>query len=93
MCAVVEFCSDQPLHIKRQALFSPPRNEMHHAAHPPEKILASSKQRQFSGRKHPFCNQFRGILNAVNIFGDPKERVEIAQSTFAFFDIGLDKIT
>ena len=32
------------------------------------------------------------IAHAIDIFGNPEQRVEITQSTLAFFDIGLDEI-
>ena len=37
-------------------------------------------------------DQFGNTANAVNIFADPEQRMEIAQPALAFFQIGFDDI-
>ena len=62
------------------------------AAHVPEKFFAAAKQREFAGREKPSGDQLVGVADAVDVFGDPEEGIEVAQSSFALLDVGLNEI-
>ena len=63
------------------------------AAHGPEEILRLLKLAQLLFREQPPVDKFRHSLNAVHIFANPEERVEIAQAPLAFFEVWLDDIS
>src|ERR1700731_4842563 len=68
------------------------RDEVHVAAHRPEEILAAPKQTIFGAVEYALFDQVLGVVHPVDIFGDPEQRVEVAQSALAVLDIGLDEI-
>ena len=92
MAFIIHALHDIALHVKRQALFRPPRGKMHMAAHPPQKILAAFKQPQLLGVEQSDFDKLGRQFHAIGIFGNPVQRVEITQAAFAVLDIGLDQI-
>ena len=66
--------------------------EMHVAADRPEEILAAAKHVVFVAIEHAAGDQFLGLADAIDVFGDPEQRVQIPQAAFAIFDVGLDEI-
>jgi len=42
--------------------------------------------------EHAALDQFVEFAHAVDVFGDPEKRVEIAQPAFAVFHVGLDQV-
>src|SRR5579872_6746977 len=43
--------------------------------------------------EHFEIDELVDIIDAVDVFGDPEQGVEIAQAAFAFLDVGLDEIS
>src|ERR1700689_2760670 len=84
---------DLALDVKRQAFLGPAGEEMHVAANRPEKILAAKEPVLFVAVENAAIDQFLWLANPIDILGDPKQRVQIAQSALAAFDIRLDPIT
>ena len=89
---IAELTGDRALDVKTQALFRPAGEEVESAAHAPEEFLASAKQRELPGREQTCGHQLVGIGNAVDVFGDPEQRIEVAKTPLAFLDVGLDEI-
>src|ERR1700733_15364840 len=65
---------------------------MHVAANRPEKILATAKHIVFVAIEYAAGDQFLGFAYAIDVFGDPEQRMQIAQAALAVFDVGLDEI-
>ena len=65
---------------------------MHVAADRPQEILAAAKHVVFVAIEHAAGDQFLGLAHAIDVFGDPEQRVQIAQAALAVFDVGLDEI-
>ena len=89
---IAELTGDRPLNVETQALLRPAGEKVQAAAHGPEEFLAAAKQREFTRREHPGGDELVGAVNAIDVFRDPEQRVEIAQPPFALLDVGLDEI-
>ena len=85
------FC-DHDLHVKAQLLHRAFRQKMQMRAGGPEEILGAGKELKFVLRKQPQSNQFAHVIHVIDIFRDPKERLQVAQAAFTFFHIGFDHI-
>ena len=53
---------------------------------------SARRARNSSGVNRPAAHEFFGLADAVDVFGDPEERVEVAQSALAVLDVRLDEI-
>src|SRR6185503_5300414 len=78
---VADALGDAALQVEGQALLGAARGEMHVAAHAPQKLLAAREQVELALREEPCLHQLLGLLHPVDVFGDPEERVEVAQAT------------
>src|SRR5580704_4447774 len=67
-------------------------DEVHVATHRPQEILAPPEQTIFGGVKHAVGDQFLRVAYPINIFGDPKQRMEVAQAALAVLNVRLNKI-
>ena len=92
MLGVAEPHRDLALDVERQALLGAAGEEMHVAADRPEEILAAAEQPVFVAVEHAALDQFLRLAHAVDVFGDPEQRVQVAQSALAVLDVGLDEI-
>ena len=89
---ITQLPGDRPLHVEAEALLRPAGEKMQPAADRPQKLLAAAKEREFARRKEAGADQLMRILHSIDVFRDPKQRVEIAQAPLAFLDVGLDEI-
>ena len=80
------------LHVEGQLICWTSCNQMNMAAHGPKEILGVDEGFEFFGRKHAQIDQFGGVLDAMHIFADPEERLQIAQPAFAFFHVRFNHI-
>ena len=62
------------------------------AADRPQEIRAATEGAVFLRVEHAAFEQLVGLAHAVDIFGDPEQRVQVAQSALAVLDIGFDQI-
>ncbi len=92
MRGVAEPDRDLALHVERQPLFGAPRDEMQIAAHRPQEIGAAAEGAVLLRVEHAALDQFAGLAHAVDVFGDPEQRVQVAQAALAVLDVGLDQI-
>src|SRR3546814_2460345 len=65
---------------------------MQMAADGPEKILRPLKLPQFAWREEANVDKFRHRTNAMHIFADPEQGMQIAKPPLPFLHIGLDDI-
>ena len=78
MLGVAKPHRDLALNIEGQPLLGPAGDEMHVAADRPQKILTAAEQPIFLGVEHTALDQFLRLAHAVDVFGDPEQRVQIA---------------
>ncbi len=62
------------------------------AADRPQEIGAAAEGAVFLGVEHAAFEQFVGLAYAVDVFGDPEQRMQIAQAALAVLDVGLDQV-
>ena len=89
---IAELAGDRPLHVEAQALLGAAGEEMQAAAHRPQEFLAAAEQREFARREQAGRDEFMRVLDAIDVFRDPEQRVEVAQAALALLDVGLDEI-
>ena len=89
---IAQLPGDRPLNVEAQPLLRPAGEKVEPAAHAPEEFLASAKQRELARREQSGRHKLARVVNAVSVFGDPEQRVEVAQAPLALLDIGLDEI-
>ena len=65
---------------------------MQMTAHAPQKLLAALEQTELRRGEEAGGDEFLRLTHAIDIFGDPEQRVEIAQAALAFLHIRLDEI-
>src|SRR5271165_4405890 len=65
---------------------------MQMTADAPQEFLAAAKQPELGFGEQPSRDELRGIAHAIDVFSDPKQRIEIAQAALALFYVGLDKV-
>src|SRR4029079_86513 len=63
------------------------------AAHRPEEAFGKFEAAVFLAREEACLNQVCRPVDAVNVTGNPIERVKVAQAALAVLDVGLDQIT
>src|SRR5207302_8396395 len=81
---------DLALAVERQPLLRPPGEKMHVTAHRPEKIAAAAEAAVFARIIDAERDQLFALAHAIDVFGDPVERVQVAQPALAVLDVGLD---
>jgi hypothetical protein len=78
--------------IEGEALLGAARDHMEVAPYRPKKTSGALELAQFGRGKQAGFDQFGDGSDAIGIFTDPEERVEIAQAAFAFLDIRFDDV-
>ena len=92
MLGVTEPHGDLALDVEGKTLLGAAAEEVHVAADRPQEILAAAKHVVFVAVEHFAIDQFLGFAHAIDVFCDPKQRVQIAQPAFAVFYVRLDQI-
>ena len=92
MRGIAEPDRDLALHVERQPLFGAAGEEMDVAADRPQEIGAAAEGAVFLGVEHAALEQFVGFAHPVDVFGDPEQRMQVAQAALAVLDVGLDQI-
>ena len=90
---IAELAGDRPLDVEAQTLLGPAGEEMQPASHRPQEFLAPPEKREFPRREEADRNQVVRVADAIDVFRDPEQRVEIAQAALALLDVGLDEVT
>ena len=73
-------------------LFGAAGVEMHVAADRPQEILAAAEGAIFLRIEHALLDQIGGVVDAIDIFRDPEQRMQIAQAALAVLHIRFDAI-
>ena len=92
MLGIAEALGHVVLHFEVQPLLGAAGEEMQIAAHRPQEIAAAEEERVFRFREDAFFHQLMQAAHAIDILGDPEQRMEIAQAPLAVLDVGLDEI-
>ena len=69
---------DLALDLEGEPLLRPAGEKMHVAAHGPEKIAAATEAAVLARVVDAQFDQFLALAHAINVFGDPVERVQVA---------------
>ncbi len=80
------------LEVEAQRFLRFADHEMQMAADGPKEIAAAPVQPVFRGRIDAFLDEILAGQIGMEIFGNPVERVQIAQAAFAILDVRLNAI-
>ena len=89
---IAEPLGERALQLEAQPLLGAAGEEVEVAAHRPEEFLAAREQREFAVREQPGGDELARVAHAVDVFGDPEQRIEVAQAPLAVLHVGLDQI-
>ena len=89
---VVHDLGDLALIVEGQPLLGAAGEQVQVAAHRPEEVLGAVELAELGGGQQAGLDEVGRPLDAVDIFADPEERVEIAQAALALLDVGLDDV-
>ena len=92
MVGVAHAGADLGLQRKGQAFLGAPGEVMQMAAHRPQKALGALEARRLLGRQHAQLDELGDIVDAVDVFGDPEQRVQVSEPALALLDIGFELI-
>ncbi len=92
MGGVAEPLGDLALDVEMQPLLGLAGEEMHVAAHRPQEILGLEEFAVLGLGEDALVDQFLAGAHAVEILGDPEQRLQVAQAALAVLDVGLDQI-
>ncbi len=84
--------ADFSLQVEGQPFFGAAGDVMQMAAHRPQERLSPLKAPRFFGRQHAKIDKLTDIVDAINVFGDPEQRMQVAQPALAFLDVGFELI-
>src|SRR5215813_8633416 len=92
MLGVAEPHRDLALNVEGQPLLRPAGEEVHVTAHGPEEIAAAAEPAVFARVVDAVRDELLALAYAIDVFGDPVERVQVALPAFAVLDVGLDQV-
>jgi hypothetical protein len=88
MLGVAEPHRDLALDIEREPLLGASGQKVHVAAHRPEKIAAAAKPPVFARVVDAELDELFALAHTIDVFGDPVERVQVAQTALAVLTLG-----
>ncbi len=80
------------LQIERHALFGALGQIVQVEPHRPEKIVVFGEVARLVFRQHAVGDQLGDIVDPISVFGDPEQRLKIAQTALAVFEVGFDQV-
>ena len=83
---------DARLIFEAQPLLGAAGGDVQVAAHRPEEALGALEAAELGGGQQPRADEVGGTFDAMHIFADPIERMEVAKPALAVLDVGLDDI-
>ncbi len=83
---------DLALAIKGQPVLGATGEEVQMAPHRPQEILRPREALRLLGRQHLQTDELVDVVDAVDVFRDPEQGMEIAQAALALLDVGLDEV-
>ena len=58
----------------------------------PKKILGGDEGFELFFQKYAAVDEIGGVFDAIDVFRDPEQRLQIAQAPLGLFDVGFDDI-
>ena len=92
MGGVAKACGDGALLVEGEPVLGALGDEMQVATHAPQEFLAAMENLHLALGEDAGLHEFVGLAHPVHIFGDPEERVDVAQAALALLDVGFDEI-
>ena len=83
---------DLALQIERQAIVGAAGQIVDVAAHGAEEAVGALEVARLFLGQHALGDQLAGLVDAIEILGDPEQRVQVAQPAFALLDVGLHDV-
>ena len=83
---------DLALQLERQAIVGAAGQIVDVAAHRGEEALGALEMARLVLGEHALGHQLAGLVDAIEILGDPEQQVQVAQPALAFLDVGLDDV-
>ena len=80
------------LHVEGQALLGAADEVVQLHAHVPQEGFGLLEDLVFVAGEDVVVHQIGGVVDVIEIFADPVERLQIAQAPLALLDVGLDQI-
>ncbi len=90
---IAQRLGDLGLRVEGEPLLRPVGQVMQVDAHGPQEFHCLHETAMLFRMQQAARDQLGGILDAIDVFGDPDQRVQVAQAALAFLHIGLDHIT
>ncbi len=92
MVGVAHALPDLALQVEGQPLLGASGEKMQMAAHRPQKALRPGETLRFFSRQHTEIDEFGDIVDAIDIFGEPEQGVQVSEPALALLDIGFELI-
>src|SRR5205814_10320608 len=92
MRGIAEADGHAALEVEGKPLFAAAGHEVQVAAYRPQEILGFQEAGELGTREDAGLDQIFGRAGAIEIFGDPEERLQIAEPAFAVLDVRLDLV-
>ena len=90
--AVAERVGDLDLGVEGQLLAGPAVQQVQVHAGGPEEVAGLGEDPVLLGGEHPHLGQVLGRLGAVQVLGEPVERLQVAQPALALLDVRLEQV-
>ncbi len=89
---ITHSAGDLDLHVERQHIDGPSRNQMQMTAHRPKEILGLPEGQMLVAGEYAHRHQLDGAVDMVDIFGDPVKRLQVAEAPLSLLDIGFQNV-
>ena len=89
---VAQAGGDLALQFERQAVVGAASQVVDVAAHGREEALGPRKVARYFLGQHALGHQLAGLVDAIEILGDPEQQMHVAQPALAFLDVGFDDV-
>ena len=89
---VARLRGDGDLAVEGQALLGAPRQVVEAEADAPQVAVRAPEHAELGLGEHAARHQVAHVLDPVEVFGDPEQRVEVAQPALAVLEVGLHDV-
>ena len=93
MIGVTHTSPDLGLQVEAQPLLGAAGEVMNVAANRPQEFLGAIEPLRLLRRQHPQLYELADIVGAIDVFGDPKQCVQVSEPALALLDVRLELIT
>src|SRR5947209_8377623 len=92
MIGVTHTSPDLGLQVEGQPLLGPAGEVMKVAADRPQEFLGAIEPLRLLRRQHPQFYELADIVGAIDVFGYPKQCVEVSEPALALFNVRLELV-